>query len=653
MKKKIYFFRFDTSRAEVYLPLFWFSFKRYYELHGKHVDTWEWIPPNVDYVGWKVEQIIEEAISHNADVYAFSSYMWSWNVIKKVAKAVREACPNATLILGGPHQGTTWSDPIFWFKKHPYFDATCTPTEYGEWFIQDTLDQLAEGTVDWSKVRNSYYRQGRGPVPNKKEFVFPTDILGSNLDEALKYSEFAKKSNRSLTMLYETNRGCPYGCVYCEWGGGTNAKVVLNSMENIENDLALFPLLDVQSVFITDANFGILKRDVEIAHKFAALKGSLKDVYLSGLAKTEVNKRLAVLEPLIESGLVDGYQMSIQTVNQDAMKAIDRTDITIEENIKMAQYIIDKYDASVRVEIILGLPGSVLDDFYKECDVIYQVFNKYGGVTRAPFFVLPDAPAANPEYIKKYDLTLVPLGMEGDGGETISQEMVNDYIAIYDYQVVSDHVVYIPVASSTYSKKDWMEMMFMTDMDMLFNNQHLLKPLIDFMANHRNCPPSKFLKIVHDSIVKVEKFYSPINRYLTDIVEGRAGNKDWRALEVNGKIENIFRAYLILWEENRKELFAAIREGIVDVSDEQVLDCLDYVENSTFRNKEEIVWETKWAWAEWEELKDKKILPKFKKERLKTEYETIDWNIVDAYFVRTCCTIKENGEEIRLRSFGS
>jgi putative methyltransferase len=417
MKKKIYLFRFDTSRLELFVPMLWFNFKRYYELHGSHVDQWEWIPPCIDYKGWTIDEICEEVISHNADVYAFNSYMWSWNTVKIVAERVRAAHPKAILVLGGPHQGTTYSDSISWFKRHPYFDATCTPTEYGEWFLQDTLDQLTENKLNWNDVRNSFHRGGRGPVPNKRDFVFASNVLSTNLDVAFEYAEFAKKDNRVLTLLYETNRGCPYGCTYCEWGGGINTKVVPNSMENIEEDLSYFPVIGVQSVYITDANFGILNRDVEISKKFASLAGSIRDVYIGGLAKTSVSKRKAVLEPLIECGLVDGYQMSIQTVNEEVLKNIDRTDISVDENVKMAKYFIDKYDSSIRVELIIGLPGSVLDDFYKECDIVHAVFNKYGGVTRAPFFVLPDSPAANPAYINKWNLKLVPLGMEGEGGE--------------------------------------------------------------------------------------------------------------------------------------------------------------------------------------------------------------------------------------------
>jgi hypothetical protein len=117
LNKKIYFFRFDTSRNEVFLPYIYFGFKSFYEQNSIHSDKWDWIPPVTSYIGWQIEDIIEEAISHKADVYAFNSYMWSWSVVKFVADRVKEALPNSVILLGGPHQGTTYSDTMFWFKK--------------------------------------------------------------------------------------------------------------------------------------------------------------------------------------------------------------------------------------------------------------------------------------------------------------------------------------------------------------------------------------------------------------------------------------------------------------------------------------------------------------------------------------------------------
>lgn len=649
--KKIHFFKFDTTRSDLFLPGSYFSFKRYYELNGRHANQWHWIPPQIDYTGWTIDRIVEDTAQNQADVYAFSSYMWSWNVIKIVSKRIKELQPNAIIVLGGPHQNTTHTDPILWFKKYPWFDATCTPTEYGEWFLTDMLDAVIDGNLDWSDVRNSYHRGGRGPQPNKRDFVFPSGVYSSNLDEALKYTEYSHKVGRPVTVLYETNRGCPYGCVYCEWGGGINAKVVMNPMENIEEDLSYFPLIEVKSVFLTDANFGILPRDAKIAQMFATLKDTLNDVYISGLAKTQVDKRRAVLTPLIESGLVRNYQMSIQTVSEVALKNIDRVDISLEENIDMARYYIDHYDIGINVELILGLPGSTLEDFYEECNIVHRVFNKYSGVTRAPFFVMPDTPAADPRYIEKHKLKLVPLGMEGEGGEQV-QNLDKDYIAIYDNKTVSDHVVFIPVSSESYSVEDWKEMMFMTDFDMIISNQHLLTPLIDFLRLHRNIQPSQSLKKLYLAVRSVSEFYQPFDDYLDLMANGHYGNRDWRKITIDGQEEPIFNALLKLWSRHRPALFDAIRIEFADLMvDEQFADLLDYLEKTTFRETQQIEFSVRYAWDIWEESRQHEQPPAVMTRRFSTRAHPIDWNSIDIGFIRTCHTFKEDGNRIGVLQF--
>jgi hypothetical protein len=70
----------------------------------------------------------------------------------------------------------------------------------------------------------------------------------------------------------------------------------------------------------------------------------------------------------------------------------------------MAKYLIKKYNATIHIEYILGLPGYTLEDFYEEFNAIYQTLNNYGGVSRGPLLILPDSPAADPAYIKKFGL---------------------------------------------------------------------------------------------------------------------------------------------------------------------------------------------------------------------------------------------------------
>jgi hypothetical protein len=585
MKKKICFFKFDTSRAEVFLPTMWFSFKSYYEINSKYSDQWEWIPPRVDYKNWSVEEISQDLIAHNADVYAFSSYMWSWNIIRIVAEEIKKSLPNSIIVLGGPHQGVSYTDPLFWFKKYPFFDATCRPTEYGEFFILDMLDSIVENQLDWNSVRNSYHRKGVGPLGDKRSFVFPNDLLLRNLEVGLDYSDFAVKSNRVLTLPYETTRGCPYGCTYCEWGGGINSKVIAKPIEEIEKDVLYFPSLGIHTMYLCDANFGILPRDKDVAKLFAELsKTCLKHVYIGGLAKTSSIKRKLVLEPLLAAGVIDGYAMAIQAVNPQVGEIIDRVDISLEENIELADYLTSKYDLQVKVELMLGLPGVTLRDFYKEYDAFY---GKYA-VTRTPWFVLPDSPAANPEYIEKWQIKLVPIGLE-------TEETDNGYISIYDQQLVQEPF-YIPVGSLSYSTEDWKEMIFLNDMDVILYNRRALKPFIDFMLEFKNKPVSETFKLVYDVISKIPEFYSPIDTYLTQIVNGELYNKDWKTIPSLDM--HVFKGYYYLWIQNRDKIF----DNLVDLfaDDLQIIDCLNYIRNTTVREDQDVSFKTIWNWKDWE-----------------------------------------------------
>ena len=630
MKKKIHFFKFDTARANLYLPYMYFGFKRFYELNGKHPDEWEWIPPEITYSGWSIDEIVDKAVSHNADVYAFTTYMWNWNIVKAVAQRLRTRLPNSVIILGGPHQGTSHNSPMFWFKKYPYFDATCTPTEYGELFITDTLDQMSENALDWSQVRFSYHRGGLGPAPNKREFKFPSNIIGTNLDEALKYTAFANENDLTLTVFFETTRGCPYGCTYCEWSGGINTKVIGRELTDIQNEFSYFPILEVKSIFITDANFGILKDDPIKAQMIAELYSVSQHKFyieLGGLAKSSVAKRLAVLEPLFAAGAIKAYQMSIQTSSEEALSNVDRTDISVEENVEMAKYLIKKYNATIHIEYILGLPGYTLEDFYEEFNAIYQTLNNYGGVSRGPLLILPDSPAADPAYIKKFGLNLVPIGIEAADGEVGYDK---EYLAILDTQFVTEPIVFIPVSCDSYTTEDWKQMYFMADVDVVIRIASMFELVVDFLFFHRNIKPSIIFRKIYSALKSVQEFYHPADKHIDSVIAGKLGYVDWRMMEAEpGFIDNANIVYLYLWVKNIDNIYKKLEEEFADIMDDQVLDCIHYLKNTTCRLDGQVTWTSKWDWYTWENSKDKELPPAAKAVTSVTCAEPIVWHDVD------------------------
>lgn len=654
-KKKIWFFRYDTWQDKlVYLPHTWYEFKRYYELNGKFADDWEWIPPIKDYHDWTIDDIVEEAVSHRADVYMFSSYMWSWDTIKVVANGIREELPDAILTIGGPHQHTTYTAPMIWFKDHPYFNAASNPHVFGEFFITDMLDAISANDLDWSKIRGSYTKYGRGPDGDRREFVYPPDIFRSNIDHAREVAKLAADKNKLMGVMYETNRGCMYKCVYCEWGGGTNTKVVMKSMESIKDDISFFRELNIHTTWITDANFGMMHRDPEIAELFASQNDYMKFVGITGLAKTKSEKRASVLEPLIKAGLVPLYQISLQTIDEQILKNILRTDVTPEENISLAKYLIEKYDIDVIVELILGLPGMKVETFYKETAIEYTLMNKVKPHTHhVPLYVLPDAPVGDPAYLSKYEIKLAPIAIEESVG--LLKNTGSKYINLYNSKNYKrENTLHIPIASYSYTVEDWKEMFFMNDMNHVLMNMIIITPLIDFLYYHKNVPLERIFKGIFNSLKSVDEFWHPVyNDYLSAIADGKYWNDSWRRFEV-GPIKGLWTihsSYAWLWCEHKDKIYEKIRLEFSDHVDEIVDDCLTYCKNSTFNAKEDIIWSNNFRWDIWEEEGVRENQVKKEKITLITKSLEPDWGDKNSLYRNSFTYRLDSNEKIKMRLF--
>ena len=69
-------------------------------------------------------------------------------------------------------------------------------------------------------------------------------------------------------VIIETNRGCPFLCTYCYWGrGGNTTKYRFHSLERIFAEIEWTSRKKIKYVWNADSNFGMHKRDIEIAKK--------------------------------------------------------------------------------------------------------------------------------------------------------------------------------------------------------------------------------------------------------------------------------------------------------------------------------------------------------------------------------------------------
>jgi putative methyltransferase len=526
MKKTIAVCNFLRLENEVYLPALWTQSKTYYEKTGTYVDQWNWAIPYYDIFSSEHEDKIKELLLDiKPDIFAVSLYVWNYHFSHCIAEWVKTQWPKCLVITGGPHQYFKYDTN--WFKKHWYIDASLPGDSYGELSIKEILDNFNTRAIDWNKVTDIKYPKGKSRMiasssklstrSTKNNFEFNFSGYSAQLKDLTKYVEYQQQHvpKARLVAMIETTRGCPYGCTYCDWGGGINTAVIKKDIEVVKQDVDAILHFKLHNLFICDANFGILgQRDVEII-KYIADKRiqtmSNFHVWYGGLAKTEnkLNYIRKIVEIDIDNGLnhADEIKLSIQTLDDEILKNINRVSIPFDKQMEVFGSVSADKSIPMYVEIILGLPGMTLDKFYYEL----SIFSQYNlNIIWYQWMLLPETPAYDPMYQQKFELVVTDR-RQGWHIEENGQSM---------YQVV--------VGSGSYTINDYLEMLLSTSMYNLLVQGRFYKNTIDWVVSNYSVPMGDLVRRIFYEFFKQTPFY-------------QVAVEDWNSILSNSQSPCFFR----------------------------------------------------------------------------------------------------------------
>lgn len=370
-------------------------------------------------------------------VFLFSSYVWNHDANLRVARRIKDRIPGALVIFGGPQVPKQKLPLRAFFLENSCVDMVVRGE--GEEALSEILETIAAartpidsvGSMDFSHVPGIAYRAPdfveTADRPRAKSLEsYPSPYTAGLFDHWISATGY---------MPLETNRGCPYGCTFCDWGAATLQKIRVMSMERVFGEIEYAGRFRISSVYICDANFGILKRDVEIAAHIVEISRRFGYPRLVGYNNAKVIRPelQQIVKMLRDAGLNALGQVAIQTTDPTTLSNVKRSNIKVSEYDKLVHFFREENIPAVS-ELMLGLPGQTLRTTQGDLQFL---FDRHIYARVFATFVMPNAPMNEPEYKALHEIEVDAAGHVSSTSSFTSDDLERMFDLCYAFKLLA------------------------------------------------------------------------------------------------------------------------------------------------------------------------------------------------------------------------
>jgi len=451
----------------------------------------------------KIDDYIQNC--KNCDIFLCSCYVWNWEITKYLAKNVKAVNPKCLVILGGPQVPDKSTG---FFEKHPFVDILVHGE--GEITLEDILQHFVTDRK-YDEIKGISTKEfNTSPRERIQDFsILPSPYLSNTVWELVD-----KVDGIRWDVSWETNRGCPYACTFCDWGSATLTKLRKFSDEKISKEIEWFSNNKINYIFCCDANFGIFyERDLEIAQKLSevSMKTNYPETFFTNWAKNSSEKIIPIASELQKSGLLTGITLSVQSLDKNTLDIIKRANIKFDEFSDLAETF-RSHGFSTYSEIIRGLPGETLQSFN---DGLENMIGK-SNIEEIYIFhcsLLPNAPMNLPEYREKYKIKSIksPIFIRH---AKLHEEKINEF-------------EYIITETESFSFKELKEMFINSWIILTFHNLGILEYVAKFYNKSYPIKLMKFYSEFHEFCIQEESLFSNEYKKMLNLMNSGYSGKGW------------------------------------------------------------------------------------------------------------------------------
>jgi len=486
------------------------------------------------------------------DVIGLSNYIWNSNLSYRICEYSKEKNKNTLCILGGPEfpagTGASFFTKIIkkecfdYLKEKEYIDFYCYSD--GETSFASVVKEYVD--LDFNtillKERDIAPKGAMCLTSNKNELLIGSPILRLGLNNKVDGRDcipspyltglLDKYLNGKYIPSFETARGCPFFCTFCDQGLDLT-KIVSFSTKRMCDELdyvceKVTKFDGIRSIAFHDSNWGMYQKDVILSDYILKLINK-HDWPLYMEVATPKNKREQFLD--IDKKLKNrvGFGMAQQSMNEETLKKIKRDNLTNEEYIRLVKRL-EKDGKNTSCELIIPLPGETKHTYFNSTKILLDCGVRVGTYT---LMMLYGAELGREEAIQKYEMKSKWRIVPRDFG-------------IYRGKKVFD-VERVCVGTNTMAYDDYLECRRFSFIVIFFSN-FIFTPIRRLLEKDLDIKYYDFIKLIFDFVENNKKNNLELKKFSNIYSEYSNETED----ELFNSREEIYEFYSK--EENYKKL---------------------------------------------------------------------------------------------------
>ena len=359
-----------------------------------------------------------------------SSYVWNWEYNKRLATAIKKYHPQCVVITGGPQIDK--NDPEF-FNKYPMFDLAV----HGEG--ENAVKEILARDTDFDGIPQVQTRthMPKPAVRRRNLKDIPSPILEGFYEPIM--AKYPKDTLWQVT--WESLRGCPYHCAFCDIGESYWNKLTLFEMERCKEEIEWMGKNRIEYVSVCDSNWGLLDRDIELTQYVLDTKEKYRYPmwFDATWAKNNVDRNfeIAMMNKRASVNIFKGVTFAMQSFNDPTLSASERFNINEDQ---VAEYL-KKYkeeDIPTYSELIWPMPEETYSSLKENVQKLIDL-GQDSYLMIHPLVITYNATMGSKSYQEQWGMTVknVPLDTFYLGEDDIENYILEYTDAVYSTRKAS------------------------------------------------------------------------------------------------------------------------------------------------------------------------------------------------------------------------